>query len=77
MFVGKTIKRLRIARGFTQEILSSFAGIARSHLAMIENDSKQPNFDTICKLAYAFDMPPHMLVEEIEKDNQVASDDPT
>ena len=64
--VGNTIKKLRIAKGLSQEVLSSFAGIARSHLSMIENGSKQANFETICKIAYALDMLPHELVKEIE-----------
>ena len=59
--VGKIIKQLRKAKGVSQEVLSSFAGIARSHLSMIENGTKQANFETICKIAYALDMQPHEL----------------
>lgn len=66
--VGKTIKRLRQSKGLSQEVLSGFAGIARSHLSMIENGSKQANFETICKIAFAFEMPPHKLVKAIEDD---------
>ena len=64
--VGKIIKQLRKAKGVSQEVLSSFAGIARSHLSMIENGTKQANFETICKIAYALDMQPHELVKHIE-----------
>ena len=41
--VGQAIRRLRKERGLSQEVVSSFAGLARSHLAMIENGDKQPN----------------------------------
>ena len=52
--VGQAIRRLRKERGLSQEVVSSFAGLARSHLAMIENGDKQPNFETIWRLANAF-----------------------
>lgn len=35
--VGKEIQRLRTEKGVSQEVLSGFAGIARTHLTMIEN----------------------------------------
>lgn len=67
--IGKTIKRLRQSKGLSQELLSSFAGIARSHLSMIETGNKQANFETICKIACALGMRPYELVKIIEDDN--------
>ena len=66
--IGKTIKKIRSNRKLSQEVLSSFAGIARSHLSMIENGSKNANFETICKIALALNMNPHELVKAIEKE---------
>ena len=63
---GAVIKRLRSERHISQEVLSGLAGIARSHLAMIESGKKQANFETVWKLAFAFNMQPHELVELIE-----------
>lgn len=63
---GKTIRRLRIQKGMSQELLSGLAGIARSHLSMIENAKKSPNLETICKLALALDILPSELIQEIE-----------
>ena len=34
--VGTVIRRLRREKGLSQEVASGLAGIARSHLAMIE-----------------------------------------
>ena len=34
---GKVIRNLRVRKGLTQEVLSGLAGMARSHLAMIES----------------------------------------
>ena len=64
---GQVIRRLRKERNLSQEVFSGLAGIARSHLAMIESGTKQPNFETIWRIANAFELPPHELVEQIEK----------
>ena len=64
--VGQTIRRLRNKRGISQDVLSGFAGIARTHLTMIENGSKQANFETVWKIANALDMRPSELVAQIE-----------
>lgn len=64
--IGMVIRQKRIQKGMTQEILSGFAGIARTHLTMIENGSKQPNFETIWRIAIALDMKPSELVVEFE-----------
>lgn len=66
--VGRTIRKLRMRKGMTQELLSALAGIARTHLTMIETGSKQPNFETIWRVAVALDMKPSELVAEIEKE---------
>lgn len=42
LVVGQTIRRLRKTRRLSQDVLSGLAGIARTHLTMIENGSKQP-----------------------------------
>lgn len=65
--VGYTIKTLRKSKGLSQEVLSGLAGIARTHLTMIENGTKQANFTTICKIAIALQMRPSELVQKIEE----------
>ena len=65
--VGHVIKELRIQKGMTQELLSGFAGIARSHLSMIESGTKQANFETIWKLSIALGLKPSELVRKFEE----------
>ena len=62
--MGQTIRSVRKAKGMSQEVLSGFAGIART---MIECGTKQANFSTICKIAEAFDMRPSELVRKMEE----------
>lgn len=64
--VGKVIRELRIQHGMSQELLSGLAGIARTHLTMIEGGTKQPNFETIWRIAIALGIKPSELVAQIE-----------
>ena len=66
--IGIVIRRLRKERKLSQEVLSGLAGIARSHLAMIETDMKMPNFETIWAIANALAISPHELVRLIEEE---------
>jgi len=66
--IGKTIRQIRTSKELSQEMLSSLAGIARTHLSMIENGKKKANFETIWKIARALDMRPSELVARIESE---------
>lgn len=68
--VGIAIRKLRRKRGLSQETVSGLAGIARTHLTMIENGSKQPNLETVWKIAYALDISPSELTKLIEDEMQ-------
>lgn len=65
--VGKTIRALRKEKGLSQDVLSGLAGIARTHLTMIENGSKQANFETLWRIATALEIRPSELVAQIEE----------
>lgn len=66
--VGIVIRRIRKEKELSQEVFSGLAGIARSHLSMIENGSKQANFETIWKIANAFKITPSQLVRMFEEE---------
>lgn len=54
--MGNVIRKLRIKKGLSQEVLSGFACISRSHLAMIESGSISPTVDTLWRIAEALGM---------------------
>ena len=58
----KMVELLTNKKGISQDVLSGFAGIARTHLTMIENGDKQANFETLWKIANALDMRPSELL---------------
>lgn len=64
--VGNIIRTLREERGLSQEVLSGFAAIGRTHLSMIERGERKPTLETIFRLASALSMRPSQLVQEIE-----------
>lgn len=66
--VGQTIRSLRKEKKLSQDVLSGLAGIARSHLSMIENGGKQANFETIWRIALALNMRPSELVKRVEQE---------
>ena len=64
--VGRAIKALRTERHLSQDVLSGLAGIARTHLTMIETGAKLPNLETLCKLSDALGMRPSEVIRFME-----------
>lgn len=64
---GQVIGLLRTQRGMSQEVLSGLAGIARSHLAMIENGRKNANVGTLWRIAQALDIRLSELIRMVEE----------
>lgn len=73
--IGVVIRRHRKEKAMTQELLSGLAGITRSHLSMIESVAKQPNFETIWRIADALEILPSELVAEIEAETNAMKND--
>ena len=69
--VGIVIRRERMERKLSQDVVSGLANIARSHLSMIETGGKKANLETIWKIAFALDMKPSELVALIEKEENM------
>lgn len=66
--IGRVIRQLRKEKKLSQDVLSGLAGIARTHLTMIESGNKQANFETLWKIAFALDLRPCKLIELIEQE---------
>ena len=63
---GRVIRALRRKRGWSQEMLSAFAGIGRSHLSMIETGRKEPSVETLCRIADALGYRLSELIRKVE-----------
>ena len=66
---GVVISKLRVQKGLTQENLSGLAGIARSHLAALENGEKTVKLDTMWRIADALGISPSELIRKTEAES--------
>lgn len=64
--VGKVIQRYREKKGVSQEVLSSFADIGRTHLSAIERGARKPTLETFFKISEALGMNASDLMKAIE-----------
>jgi transcriptional regulator with XRE-family HTH domain len=54
---GATVRELREARGWSQELLAEYAGLNRSYVGEIERGAAIASIVTVDKLARAFGVP--------------------
>ncbi len=66
--IGNVILRERQAKKLSQEIVSSFADIGRTHLSAIERGERIPTLKTFIKLADALELAPSVLMAKIEEE---------
>ena len=63
---GRVIRRLRLKKGLSQEVLSGFACVSRSHLAMIESGTVNATVDTLWRISDALGIRLSQLIAMIE-----------
>ena len=64
---GRAVRRLREARGWSQEELAAQAALNRSYLGEIERAAVMPSLATAAKLARALDVPLSDLIARCEQ----------
>lgn len=65
--VGAVIAEFRKNKGISQEVLSGFADIGRTHLSAIERGERKPTLDTFYKICCALGVKMATVICEIEK----------
>lgn len=60
---ARNIRRLRHARGLSQEQLAADAGISREYLSTLERSGYSASIDVIERIAAALDVEPANLLE--------------
>lgn len=61
---GATVRRLREARGLTQETLAEAAGISATYVGFIERGDSIPTLSVILQVAGALNVRPAELLRE-------------
>ena len=64
--LGRTISRLRVSLGLSQEAFANRAGIHRTYVSQIERGLKSPTLAVLIKIAKALDTKPSLLVRAFE-----------
>ncbi|MCI9638690.1 MAG: helix-turn-helix transcriptional regulator [Emergencia sp.] len=67
IIVGQVIQRVREEKQLSQEVVSGFADIGRTHLSAIERGVRKPTLETFFRIAEALKVSPSALVAEIEE----------
>ena len=68
IIVGRVIQRFREQKGLSQEVVSGFAGIGRTHLSAIERGERKPTLETFYKICLAMRIKPSTLWASIEEE---------
>jgi len=69
---GKILRRLRNAKGWSQEDLAARLEISRSHIGRLETGEKQPSLNMLFRLADALEVPATVIIAEMEKERHRA-----
>lgn len=65
--IGRRIRALREARGWSQGQLGLRSGVLSSHISLIEQGKRRPKYETIQKLANALTVPVDELIGPSEE----------
>lgn len=68
VLVGQVIQRIREEKKMSQELVSAFAGIGRTHLSAIERGERKPTLETFFKIAYALGVKASDIMASIEEE---------
>ena len=74
--VGVVIRRHRKEKKMSQELMSGFADLDRTHYSKIERGLRVPSLDTLFKIAAALEISPGKLVDEIYQELQKEQQNP-
>lgn len=66
--VGKVIAFFRQEKGVSQEVLSGFADIGRSHLSAIERGERKPTLETFYRICRALDLKMSTVIIKLEEE---------
>lgn len=65
---GRVLRRLRQAKGMTQEQLGLDADLRRTFVSILELGQQQPTLTTLVKIASVLDLRPSELVQLVERE---------
>lgn len=70
---ARVLKKLRVARGLSQENFGFEAGLHRTYVSQLERGLKSPSLKTLHKIATALEISLTELITLVEKESDVLS----
>ena len=70
---GRVFQRCRERKGLSQEVVSSFAEIGRTHLSAIERGQRKPTLETFFRLSEALGIKASDMMKLIEEEMERTS----
>ena len=64
---GKILRKKRLQRRLTQEVLSVESGLSRAYISELEMGHKDPSLYTLFKLSSALKLKISSLIDEVER----------
>ena len=71
VIVGEVIQKYRERKGVSQEVLSSFADIGRTHLSAIERGERKPTLETFYRISGALEVHASDILRTIENEMEM------
>ena len=65
--VGRVIQEYQEKKGLSQEVVSGFANVGRTHLSAIERGIRKPTLETFFRISEAMEIRPSGLMALIEE----------
>ena len=62
--LGRRVRRLRVARGWSQEVLAEVAGVHRNYIGQVERGAVKVSVAQLLKIARALEVAVGVLVED-------------
>lgn len=63
---GKSLRKRRLEKLLTQEVLALESNLSRAYISDIEMGKKDPSLFTVFKLANALQLKPSVLIDDVE-----------
>ena len=64
---GEVLRQHRLARGWSQSVLSSKSKVDRTYISQIECGIHSPTITVLCRLSRALQVAPSVLVTRLER----------
>lgn len=64
---GEVLRQYRLARGWSQSVLSSKSKVDRTYISQIECGVHSPTITVLCRLSRALQVAPSVLVTKLER----------